>query len=441
MATLCLGLYLWRSIDVGRVRFLRSGSHKLTLLTAAVMFSSGLSAVTPATVYAQGLPIGLGVSLGMGLLSHAARHRSSNSNNAISNASGTSDGSSCSSGSNNYNPPGSSYSSSGSRRSRTAVIAVYNKAVKLFNAENYEEALAPLEQTVQVDPRMGNAFALLGVSKLKLDRYQEAMQDFVMAENYGNRYQTLLYEKGMCAAHLHDYQLARDCFQNYLAREHQGPQVEAGKKALEIVQHNFFNQSDDNYLSEAEREGTRRWNNRSTPLRVYIQEDSNLQGYHSEFAQIVKQSFDDWASGTNGKVSFAFTNDPSEAQIKCSWTDNQAELGDTKELGLTLLTFSNGVIETANIKLFTLKGFCRDEAVELFPQAKCVALHEIGHALGLQHSNESFDTMFPLAPPKGLEFPLTKRDLNTVTALYNEAGQPRLSSTGGTELLSQASRK
>jgi hypothetical protein len=49
--------------------------------------------------------------------------------------------------------------------------------------------------------------------------------------------------------------------------------------------------------------------------------------------------------------------------------------------------------------------------------------------------------MFPLAPPKGLEFPLTKRDLNTVTALYNDDGQPRVSSIGGTELLSEAGRK
>jgi tetratricopeptide (TPR) repeat protein len=313
--------------------------------------------------------------------------------------------------------------------------------VKLFNSANYEEAIPLLEQTVQMDPRMGSAYALLGVSKLKLDRYQEAMHDFDSAESYGNRYQTLLYEKGMCAAHLHDYQLARDCFQNFLARDHQGPNSEDGKKALDIVQHNFFNQSDDNYLSEAEREGTRRWANTSSPLRVYLQEDSNLQGYHPEFAQIVKQSFEDWSAGTNGKINFVFVNDPSEAQIKCSWVDNQAELGDTKELGLTMVSYANGVIDSANIKLFTLKGFCRDEAVELFPQAKCVALHEIGHALGLQHSNETFDTMFPLAPPKGLEFPLTKRDLNTVTALYSDGGQPRVSSNAGTELLSQAGRK
>jgi tetratricopeptide (TPR) repeat protein len=401
------------------------------------MFSSSLSAV-PGTVQAQSLPIGLGVGLGLGLM-HAARHHISNSGNSSSSSSGTSDGSSSS----NYNPAWSSSSltRSGSRRNRSACIAVYNKGVKLFNSANYEEAIPLLEQTVQMDPRMGSAYALLGVSKLKLDRYQEAMHDFDSAESYGNRYQTLLYEKGMCAAHLHDYQLARDCFQNFLARDHQGPNSEDGKKALDIVQHNFFNQSDDNYLSEAEREGTRRWANTSSPLRVYLQEDSNLQGYHPEFAQIVKQSFEDWSAGTNGKINFVFVNDPSEAQIKCSWVDNQAELGDTKELGLTMVSYANGVIDSANIKLFTLKGFCRDEAVELFPQAKCVALHEIGHALGLQHSNETFDTMFPLAPPKGLEFPLTKRDLNTVTALYSDGGQPRVSSNAGTELLSQAGRK
>jgi predicted Zn-dependent protease len=47
-----------------------------------------------------------------------------------------------------------------------------------------------------------------------------------------------------------------------------------------------------------------------------------------------------------------------------------------------------------------------------------VALHEIRHALGLRHSDYSFDTMYPFAPPYGLEFPLTSRDLNTVSELY-----------------------
>lgn len=420
----------------GLTRSISGRTRRFSLFAVAFLLASSQSALSPAIVNAQSLPIGLGVGLGIGLLSHAARHRSSSSTRGnSSDPSNSGSGGSSSYSSSNYS------SRSSQRRSKSAVIAVYNKAVKLFNAENYEEAVEPLERTVQMDPRMGNAFALLGVCKLKMDRYQEAMQNFVMAENYGNKYRTLLYEKGMCAAHLHDYQHARDCFQNFLAHEHQGPQVEAGRTALEIVQHNFFDQSDDNYLSEAEREGMRRWDNSSAPLRVYIQEDAGLQGYHPEFAQIVKQSFDDWSTGSNGKVRFVFVNDPSAAQIKCAWTDNQAELGDTKELGLTLLTYSNGVIETASIKLFTMKGFCRDEASELFPQAKCVALHEIGHALGLQHSNEAFDTMFPLAPPKGLEFPLTRRDLNTVTALYSDGSTQRVSSNGSNELLSQAARR
>ena len=413
-------------------------------LVASAILASNFA---PLAAQGQSLPIGLGVGLGLGLLHAARRRQSSNYSDPSANSGsnyGSSSGSGSSSGGSSSGSWGSSSSSrsaaNSSRRAHSAAIVKYNKAVNVFNAQKYEDASVLLGQTIEMDPKMGSAYALLAVCKSKGGQYSEAMNDFVLAQNYGNHYESLLYEEGVCAAHLQDYRLARECFQQFLSKGSL-PQTESAEKAVAIIQHNFVTQSDDNYLSEASREGVRRWQDVAQPLKVYIEENSNLPGYRPEFGQIVKQSFDDWAKGTNDKVSFVYTADPAQAQIKCAWTDNQADLGDTKELGITQLIFStDGVIESASIKLWTLTGFCRDDATELLPQAKCVALHEIGHALGLQHSQEPFDTMFPLVPPKGLEFALTKRDLNTVTALYSQ-GKPQMTSMDDSHLLSHALKK
>lgn len=315
---------------------------------------------------------------------------------------------------------GRSRSGSANRRAHSASIATFNKSIRYFNDQKFDQAMPLLSQALQQDPHMGSAYALLAVCQSRTGHFQDAMPNFQSAQTFGNHYDPLLYEEGMCAGRLHDWRTAEGCLEHFIAKHRDDSHVDEAQKALAIIQHNFDRQSDSDYLADAQKEGARRWGNIAAPLRVYIKENPNLRGYHVEFPAIVKQAFDEWSQGTNGKVAFVYTTNPSEAQITVSWTDNEADLGgaDSRELGLTLTQFADGVIESADIKLLTLYGVCRDDVTEIFPQAKCVALHEIGHAMGLQHSSQPYDTMYPLVPPKGFEYSLTKRDLNTMTALY-----------------------
>jgi predicted Zn-dependent protease len=180
-----------------------------------------------------------------------------------------------------------------------------------------------------------------------------------------------------------------------------------------------------NYLADADirNHSLNRWSKEQMPLNVYIREGSGVPNYEPAFNGVLQDAFNAWAACTSGLLQFSFVNDESSADIVCFWTANKADLDigcGGRELGVTRVqSFNTGCMKHAEIRLLTSVGEGVKTNSEALARAKSVDLHEIGHAIGLQHSTETYDTMAPVAPPIGLEFPLTMRDRNTVLALYN----------------------
>ncbi len=101
------------------------------------------------------------------------------------------------------------------------------------------------------------------------------------------------------------------------------------------------------------------------------------------------------------------------ADIVLEWSNN---LGMGR-LGVTRRQLeSNGGRSTLRVfQLALATRSPRDRSRKLDPnQVFLTAAHEMGHALGLPHSNEARDVMFPTNTARAL----TNRDYRTVTALY-----------------------
>lgn len=173
--------------------------------------------------------------------------------------------------------------------------------------------------------------------------------------------------------------------------------------------------SGDNYLAAVAGSNLLRWN-LDKPISVFVKDGTAITGYRTEYEESLRQAFDEWTQATDGKIRFAFTQDPSLAQMSVVWTDDLHAPAMTAEAGLAKTAFGASGIESAEILLLTLDPL-KDGPLgknRLFN----TCLHEIGHALGLQgHSPHEDDIMSStLIVQQGL----SPRDVRTINALYSD---------------------
>jgi hypothetical protein len=151
----------------------------------------------------------------------------------------------------------------------------------------------------------------------------------------------------------------------------------------------------------------RRWENRTiSPIHVWFA-PTHAANFQPAFLGAIRAAFGLWTSA-GVPVRFDFDGDSTNAEVTIKWRI-QFEIERT---GQTDVTWDeNGHIQGATITLATFdpKGRPMDP-----DDIRVVATHEVGHLLGLDHSKDSTDIMFPTAKVRDL----SDRDVRTVLLLY-----------------------
>jgi predicted Zn-dependent protease len=165
------------------------------------------------------------------------------------------------------------------------------------------------------------------------------------------------------------------------------------------------------YLGEilAARDSTLlRWPDRSSqPIRVWVDEAAGLEGFDPEQAAQVREAFGEWEEALLS-LAFTFVSDAAAAEIRVSWVNSFAD----PVSGRTFWTRDqSGWIQSADI--FLARRHVSGRAIR-GTALRAIALHEIGHSLGLDHTADTTSVMAARVRVSHL----SEIDRSTVALLY-----------------------
>jgi predicted Zn-dependent protease len=153
-----------------------------------------------------------------------------------------------------------------------------------------------------------------------------------------------------------------------------------------------------------------RWDNRILrPVRVSVA-SSAVANFQPAFLEAVRSAFQRWQEA-GIPVRFDADADTADAEVRVQW---RIQFEGPRAGQTDLAWDQDGRLLGGTVTLATFDAKGQPFGPE---EVRVMALHEVGHVIGLDHSPDSSDIMFPM--PKVRD--LSARDIATARLLYDLA--------------------
>ena len=301
-----------------------------------------------------------------------------------------------------------------------------------YNRQKYDDALALLDDAARRFPvatwdKIPEYHFNRGLALAKIGRTAEAIEAFKLALsadperaltwlNLGTLYQ----ESGKLEDSIAHYR-------EFLRRAPQDPDAHVVADSIKNIESELrlgkssppTEPNAEDYYFSATQGRAKSWPSRSMPLNVYIHGGEGAAGFQARYIDILKRAFDEWSRASEGRVRFHLTDRIRDAHIECLWTSDPSQLRNRSEGGETRVYFrENSGIYDAQIFILTVpitrSSVVTDRSIHF------IALHEIGHALGMMgHSSDPHDIMYFSMPVADKAHELSARDKKTLLRLYS----------------------
>ena len=172
---------------------------------------------------------------------------------------------------------------------------------------------------------------------------------------------------------------------------------------------NYTNRYDDKYSNRNERSENyfridrsgrtlwdgKHWEITDFPLKIFVNESASKY-YKSAYKDYVSYAMNVWRKADD-RINYVLVDSKKDADIGLFFIEDLGEKYREDYLGLTEYEMGrNKVIDYSKIQISLIKF--GDEPVSP-GEIKATIIHELGHALGLGHSNNEYDIMYPYIDP------------------------------------------